>query len=494
MLNFLDKTDLNKMKILQLLNNSNDDLTLDSISSHLFLDKRTVQSLLIFIETDIQKMNVYKKVTITQSKKGSLYLNIDTDFSLQFFFLFYLKKSILFNFCLSIFNCEFTTSAKFAKDNYISLSTFKNRLAELRKLLSYFDLELNLSADYPLIGEEKQIRHFYFYFFWNSYQTIEWPFQKIKPKELKTFFDGNVVVENFSFSDVYKIIFWFSITIIRVKQDFTITPNKTYITLANNKTPFVKFYPIVEQLFQKFDIFDEKLLVYESEFLYFCSSLLGILPLQEYSNLDLIYSGDSLFNTNRDISHIWIREFCEFFSVSISMPEYHYLLANLTILFNKIIFLKGPNSNFSFLVSEKNLIKTYFYYFEQIEGFVSHLKKIKRLKLITHTDHNISEFYNLLVWEILFEKKQKLTITLQSTFSPLHISILKKEITNMSKIPLDIRTTISKETMLIVSDVAIPKKFSLEKEVFLWNTFPSSTQFQKLNKKMELIYQNLYSK
>ncbi len=64
----------------------------------------------------------------------------------------------------------------------------------------------------------------------------------------------------------------------------------------------------------------------------------------------------------------------------------------------------------------------------------------------------------------------------------------------MSKIPLDIRTTISKETMLIVSDVAIPKKFSLEKEVFLWNTFPSSTQFQKLNKKMELIYQNLYSK
>lgn len=64
----------------------------------------------------------------------------------------------------------------------------------------------------------------------------------------------------------------------------------------------------------------------------------------------------------------------------------------------------------------------------------------------------------------------------------------------MSKIPLDIRTTISKETMLIVSDVAISKKFSLEKEVFLWNTFPSSTQFQKLNKKMELIYQNLYSK
>lgn len=490
MLHFLDKNDLHKLKILQLLNDSNNEQTLDSISSHFFIDKRTVQSLITYIQSDIQQMHIHSKIKIEQRENGVIFFHMSSDFTLQVFLLYYFKKSVLFIFCRSLYNSEFTTSSKFAKDNYISLSTFKNKLVELRNLLDTFDLQLNLNSNYPLIGDEKQIRHFYFYFFWTNYQTLEWPFKEISMEKIKQYLDKNFIpFANFSFSDTYKILIWLSITIMRIKKGFYIDSNETYTTIKNKNIPFSKFYPLIKKLFHEFDISDKDIVLREVEFLYFCTSLLGIFPIQNYTELDLTYSDYSLLKNPENVTHIWIEEFCSFFSLSISASEYQYLQANLMILFNKIIYLKGPSSNFNFFVSEKPLVEDYIYYFQQMDKFVLYLKKNKKLNVINQANHHLIEFYVLIVWEILFSKKEKIIVTIQSSFSSLHMNLLKKNISNLSKIPLDIHTSISKETLLIISDIPIPKEFCFGIEVFIWNTFPTKKQFEQLNKKLIQLYQ-----
>lgn len=494
MLSFLDKNDIHKLKILKLLNDSNSTQTLDNISSYLVIDKRTVHSLINYIHSDILRMEAQSKIAIQQMDDGTIFFKMAPNLTLQIFLLYYLKKSALFIFCQALYNSEFTTSSQFAKDNYISLSTFKKNLIELRKILNSFDLKLNLNSKNSLIGEEKQIRHFYFYFFWINYQTVEWPFKDFYMKKIKQLLDKNFTLfAILPFSDTYKIIYWISITIMRVKQGFSVPPDKKYINIENKYIPFSKFHPIIEQLFQEFGISDKEIILREAEFLYFCSSLLGIFPIKEYANLDLTYSEYSLLNTPENITHIWIKEFCAFFSISISIQEYQYLQANLLSIFKKIIYLKGPSSNFNFLVSNIPLLNNYPYYFEQIEKFILHLKKIKHLKVINQADHHLIDFYVLISWEILYKKKEKLVITIQSSFSALHMIHLKKEIINRSTIPLDIRTTVSNDTLLIVSDIIIPKEFSLKKEFFLWNTFPTEKQFTELNNKLLNIYNHMYS-
>lgn len=148
------------------------------------------------------------------------------------------------------------------------------------------------------------------------------------------------------------------------------------------------------------------------------------------------------------------------------------------------MYLKGPSSNFAMLVSEKQLIENYPYYFENMSSFIHHLNKFKYFKKINQSDHHLIDFYVLLVWKILNKARPQLKIAIQSSFSLLHMDILKDDITILSPVPLLISTNITLETTLIITDVAVPDEFNLGKEVFIWNTFPTKNQLNLLKYKL----------
>lgn len=484
MLTLLDKSGLNKLNMLQILDETEAIFSIEDISTKLNLDKRTINSIIDSIQDDIVELGV--PISLKQIKKNNLIvLEKNDDFSLQIFILFYLKQSLNFNLCTTLFNNTFTTSVQFSKSNYVSLSTLKNKSDNLKKLLNSFDLKLALNTSSLIIGEEKQIRHFYFYFFWTSYKTTEWPFTEINFKELKDYVYKHIEPSyTFSFTDIYKFILGLSISINRIKQGHIVNRNPLYTKVKNTNIPFVDFHLLVASILVEFGITDNEIIQLESEFLYFSISLLGIFPIQNYTNLNLTHLQLESVDDSTKYANFWITEFCSFFSITISLSEYHYLEANLLILFNKILYLKGPSSNFGILISEDQLIENYPYYFENMNSFIHHLNKFKYFKKINQSDHYLIDYYVLFVWKILNKARPQLKIAVQSSFSLLHMDILKDDIKNLSPVPLLFSTEITLDTILIITDVAVPDEFSLGKEVFIWNTFPTKNQLNLLKYKL----------
>lgn len=484
MLNLLDKSGLNKLNMLHILDETEQILSIDDISLKLNLDKRTVHSIIGSIQNDIVELGA--PIIIKYVKKDNLIvLEKNDDFNLQIFILFYLKESLNFNLCTTLFNNTFTTSVQFSKSNYVSLSTLKNKSENLKKLLKSFDLTLALNTNNLINGEEKQIRHFYFYFFWTSYKTTEWPFKEINFKEIKKYIYKHIEPSySFSFTDIYKFILGLSISINRIKQGYIINHKPIYTKVKNSNIPFDDFHLLIASILAEFGITDNEIIQLESEFLYFSISLLGIFPIQNYTNLNLTHLQlDSIEDSTKYVN-FWITEFCSFFSITISVSEYHYLEANLLILFNKILYLKGPSSNFGILISEDQLIENYPYYFENINSFIHHLNKFKYFKKINQSDNYLIDYYVLFVWQILKKMRPKLKIAVQSSFSLLHMDILKDDIITLSPVPLLFSSDITSDTTLIITDVAVPEEFSLGKEVFIWNTFPTKKQFNLLKYKL----------
>ncbi|MGL5042139.1 MAG: helix-turn-helix domain-containing protein [Culicoidibacterales bacterium] len=133
-----------------------------------------MKSDLIFLKSFLTKNSyLHTKIKLIE-QKGSFTLIFPDDFNFNYIKSTFIKESIPFLFLENLLLNQISTLT-FNAEHYISYSSLHRKYPSIKKLLGAFDLSFVSKPTISLLGEEKQIRLFLFYFFWHSYDGINWP-------------------------------------------------------------------------------------------------------------------------------------------------------------------------------------------------------------------------------------------------------------------------------------------------------------------------------
>ncbi|MGX7245494.1 helix-turn-helix domain-containing protein [Enterococcus quebecensis] len=169
---FLNKSDNNKVMVLDYLIRASREVPVTELVSETKLSNSTINHILYSFKenTYIKKDNLQ----LNYNEAGKLHSVRITDTSMIDASFFYLKKSLLFITIKELFEAGYINRVKICDKYFISSSTFSRVRQRLSEILESFDLEL--TRENTLEGEEYKIRNFYFLFFSNA--CSKWLFSK----------------------------------------------------------------------------------------------------------------------------------------------------------------------------------------------------------------------------------------------------------------------------------------------------------------------------
>ena len=219
----LEPQDLRKLDVLTELS-----LTLEPCNMNELAEKLDVniKTLLVTVdEINNDALAYHQDIRIERYSRSELQLVVANNFSVFYFKLMYLKNSLLYQFLHSIFNNEYQNMSTIADHNHISVASLYRKVPRLKEVLNAFDLEFDATAEFPIKGSEKQIRYFFFQFYWYSAQMFEWPFSTDLKRLCLRLHDHMFVNASKPTSLVLKekIILWLAINIIRLDAGYKLT-------------------------------------------------------------------------------------------------------------------------------------------------------------------------------------------------------------------------------------------------------------------------------
>ncbi|ALS00772.1 hypothetical protein ATZ33_05125 [Enterococcus silesiacus] len=170
------------------------------------------------LETDIQNNHDLKMIAFERNTGGFQVTN-HSDFKIDYLVvhlrLYYLNESLQFKIISSIFTKSYLTADELAEDLFVSIPYLYKQINTLNEQLKGFHIKVIFHSDQNLCGEEKHLRMFSFYFYWNAYRGILIPFES----ELNSVFTCPDVVESlkkrYSASVIKRIKLMLGITFMR---------------------------------------------------------------------------------------------------------------------------------------------------------------------------------------------------------------------------------------------------------------------------------------
>lgn len=201
------------------------------------------------------ELHAYHEEAQIEKGEGDLYhLFLPNNFSRKGFLNHYLQQSLNYQLLIAIIQSKSISIPQLMIDFQISEASLFRRFKALNQLLEEFDLQIK---NKKLIGEERQIRYFYFQLFWQG------SYQKQLRKKLNASVSKNLVgvlanelKRTFSKEEELKLLLWFYLMELRFNYQ------------GNKKTQL----PIDDQLVIQedpiFQILKEVLARYLSRFAY----------------------------------------------------------------------------------------------------------------------------------------------------------------------------------------------------------------------------------
>ncbi|MBC6316977.1 helix-turn-helix domain-containing protein [Listeria grandensis] len=212
-----DKKIKRQIKLLQTIYNANYPITLDEIADDFGTSKRTLFRDMkdlehILPEDDIVEYNTISGYTINHT-------HLIEDLVVQVS-----EQSPLYTIVNNVYDEIFLTIDEWADDLFLSTSTLYRYLGDLKKILKEFKLELTLTP-VAIVGEEVNIRHFYFHFFYNTNDISS--MNSPTEKHQKIFHDSYsffMKVTNQEVTTQHRsALYWLMVTNKRLEQGHTIT-------------------------------------------------------------------------------------------------------------------------------------------------------------------------------------------------------------------------------------------------------------------------------
>lgn len=305
MLNFLNDEYIRSLKALYFINNSSEPVSIDEIAEQIGTVGKTVATLLNIIKSDIVSCNF--DLRETNEKKYYLFSKSKTDIYLDDYLLICGKRSLLFSMVEELFNKGSINTIKFCNERYISRTTFSRGKKKLTELLEKSQLKLTNYVSDGIVGDEYQVRIFYFHFFNHFYYSLEWPFESFQKEEIeyRVRVEKMSLFENLTMNQKRKLYYILAIMKKRINQGYGVQP--VSISFKNNKQ-YEKIHTFIESYLNVHEIWDSKVIKNETNFFICVLYTEDIIHVQtDYLKYLLDYSKDNPINT--EINTLWIQTF-----------------------------------------------------------------------------------------------------------------------------------------------------------------------------------------
>ncbi|WP_059106014.1 helix-turn-helix domain-containing protein [Shouchella shacheensis] len=178
---FLDKASYRKVKLLKLLDSQSDWWTSSQLANELGCSERALHTSLHTLASELKRE--FEQAGIEVNQRRGVRLNKAPNVFLHSYALHQLKKSPMFQLCHQMFQEDVTSLENFSESAFMSKSSLSRGIRKLKPLLDSYRLRLE-TRQAVLVGEEHQIRYFYFKFYWNAFKGEEWPFTFVEREEL----------------------------------------------------------------------------------------------------------------------------------------------------------------------------------------------------------------------------------------------------------------------------------------------------------------------
>ncbi|WP_317946617.1 helix-turn-helix domain-containing protein [Carnobacterium maltaromaticum] len=477
----LEKNYLVTLELIECFYKTSNNNTISYFSAALNIDPRTLNKILFDLDYDLKFGGLSNQLTLTVSERD-IQVNFSSDFSLEIIYNFYMKKSICIDLCILIFNDKYTTMDSFSERHYISRTTLYRKIKPLKDQLNKFDLSLNLSSKELIIGEEKQIRYFFYILFWEVLSTTEY-FSVDYAKSIKKVIHALTPYYDKHFIFYLNLETHLSIALTRIKNNYFIENEIEDFNFPLIDFTFEQFKILLSPTFEEVTELSKKIICNEIRLLHFFISTSNVYPISKTKKKVTV----NIENGNTQDIDKWITHFTNFYQIILNSDEYFYLLINLNYFKIKFNFLSGGNSYLGVNHGSKILLGFYPNQYKKFEKFITFLE-------LNGSGCQIKEYqkfqYFLLVRELVKKKSPPFKMVIISKISEVEREWIQNQIIKRTNIPVKFNKKISKDINLIVSDYLINENIlSFENNVYLnWSSFPSETEWKQLISRIEKIY------
>lgn len=464
----IEKKDEEKLKLLYLLwkYNNYEEVALQNLAYELSIDKRSLRKHLEELLTDLETIdNNYGSIILSDS---SLKISFSSVFDENKLIALYSERSILFNLALSILMNDFRSVESFAEKNFISLVTLYRKLPMLKKELARLDLRLDLKSEKKILGNERQIRLFYYYLLLEINDYID------------IFSDQPEIIDN-NFHPFFKL--WLLITHFRLANNNTIS---AYDDLDSISTFLISldqfqasYQPELDSFLSPFQLDNfSKSREIHSMYNFISHVSLIYLSQDELSTIHLNRDKRDYTNLLEKRTITWIENFCDYFHFSLS--DYQ---------FASIFYLILQTQMFEYYL---NTIDTEWFYGQsykfssyngllvlndKLDAFLNHLKKVDWF-VNTSTDYSVLGYKEKLL-SILPELLQPVSVTILSRYDYSHRYFIKNLLLSISTVKITFSDSITEDTQIVIHDYPVHFDHSIKSIRIRVHPFPSEIEYIK---------------
>ncbi|MBA3926655.1 helix-turn-helix domain containing protein [Listeria rustica] len=231
-----------QIKVLQKIYDAKFPLTVDEIAEDLDISKRTLSRDIKDIEHSFPEQEVLELNTVYGYSISHSHYVDDLIVRIS-------EESPLLLIVNGVFQEEFKSIDEWADELFISTSTLHRYLTYLKNLLKEFKLELSLTP-IAILGEEVNIRHFFFNFFYNmnDISTISHPTEAEYDLHIKLLAGYDEIRKTSNYSQYRRGIYWLMVVNTRIKQDHFIKINPELKKIQKQMETYQVLAQVVESL------------------------------------------------------------------------------------------------------------------------------------------------------------------------------------------------------------------------------------------------------
>ncbi|WP_408869034.1 helix-turn-helix domain-containing protein [Brochothrix campestris] len=448
-------------------------IDLQKMSEALDWNRRALAKNLDCLQDDIQKNDWGTHLNFTYNT-SSITLEISPLFSIDFFATHYIETNIQFQFCHAIFNDEFVSFQDFTDNNFITKATMYRKLNRLKELLEAFEVSLDLTKHERLIGEEHQIRYFFYCLFTDAYHFLT-DFAHNVDSNLLDDLLANIHAHTplMPYSSLLKLRTFLAITISRIKQGFILdhsSPLPDISTVILTKTDVEAW--VANTFSTVLGLTDEQVAA-EVNGMHFMISTLNVYPLAYFENINFTpFNAASLFKVEAEQ---FINCYCDYFNKSLTATEYAHLQVNLIAINAHIKHVKGSEHNSRMQLNLKTVMERHPLTFETCASFFTYLEEQTHIVL-----NNASKVqYFLLLRDAIRFMHKPLRVCLLSKITDSQHVFLKTILQQSTQIPLQFIPYPDETVDLYISDFQVQH---LEERYpnalfYFWSSMPEEQEW-----------------
>ncbi|MCA9764873.1 MAG: helix-turn-helix domain-containing protein [Carnobacterium sp.] len=218
----LDKYESRRLSLLELLYYNEHVVTLSFLSEKLNCAERTLKN-------DINYLKRCFGDDFLKTSNRGIQLQLPKNKGIEVFYEYALRDSFSFSLLEHIFKNDTLSTIELAQLVDTSISTVTRSIQRINDTLKPYTIEIT-SSPYKIVGDESNIRLFFFYYFSERYSHSVWPYEKINESifdQLILYFATHNQLA-LDYNEFIKLKKWLAISLIRTQKKHYISIERPY--------------------------------------------------------------------------------------------------------------------------------------------------------------------------------------------------------------------------------------------------------------------------